>query len=167
MLVVPAALLGVYVYDKHRQVTAALQDLAPRYARLLGLQQQAAPLADLAQAAQAALEQRLYVAATDPGAVANEALQRARTALEEAGLSIEASQAAPAQDDGPLQRIGLNFTAEGDMAAIVAGLQKLQSSRPAIRVLKIAIRPAGLTPPSSNPRLKLQLNLAVWRQKAP
>ncbi|MDM7462908.1 MAG: type II secretion system protein GspM [Tepidimonas taiwanensis] len=166
-LIVPAGLLAGYVYQKHRQLTAALQDLAPRYARVLGMQEQAATLSDLAQSAQAALQQRLYVAATDPGVVANAALQRARTALEEAGLSIEASQAAPVQDDGALQRIGLNFTVEGDAAAIAAALQTLQSSRPAIRVLKFAIRPAGPTPPSSNPRLKLQLSLAVWRQKAP
>jgi len=165
-LLLPVGAGAFYLYQKHQQLDAALHDLAPRYARLAGLQQHAELIHQLAQSAQMALEQRMYVA-TEASAVANDALQRARAALEESGLSIEASQAGVPQDDGALQRVGLNLTVEGDIAAIVAGLQKLQASRPAIRVLKLSIRPAGLTPPSSNPRLKLQLVLAVWRQATP
>jgi general secretion pathway protein M len=167
IVLAPLAIVAAYVYQKHQNAQRMLDELQPRYARLLGLQQQAPALADAAQQAQAALDQRLYGPDADPGATANEALQRARTLLEEAGLGIEASQTSPAQDDGPLlQRIPLTLTAEGDMAAILAGLQKLHTATPAIRVVKLTLRPAGLAPPSSNPKLKLQLNLAVWRQKA-
>lgn len=167
LVLAPLAIGGAYVYQKHRYALGVLDDLQPRYARLLGLQQSADTLAQRAQLAQVALQQRLYPADADPGATANEALQRARALLEEAGLSIEVSQTAPVQDEGPaLQRIGLTFTAEGDMAAIVAGMQKLQAAQPVIGVLKTTIRPAGLTPPSSNPKLKVQLQLAVWKPRS-
>jgi len=167
IVLAPLALAVAYVYQKHQNAQRMLDELAPRHARLLGLHQQAPVLAAAAERARAALSQRLYGPDADPGAAANEALQRARSLLEEAGLGIEASQTSPAQDDGPLlQRIPLTFTAEGDMAAILAGLQKLHTASPAIRVVKLTLRPAGLAPPSSNPKLKLQLNLAVWRQKA-
>jgi general secretion pathway protein M len=167
IVLAPLVLAAAYVYQKHQDAQRMLDELQPRYARLLGLQQHAPALADAAEQAQAALSQRLYGPDADPGATANEALQRARSLLEEAGLGIEASQTSPAQDDGPLlQRIPLAFTAEGDLAAILAGLQKLHTASPAIRVVKLTLRPAGLAPPSSNPKLKLQLNLAVWRPKA-
>lgn len=163
---VPAA-VAWYVVGKHRWAQRNLDELAPQYARLAGLVEHASALEERAQQAQAAVHLRLHGAEADAQALANETLQRVRGALEQAGVAIESSQTTPAQDEGPIQRVGANVVAEGDLPAVARALAQLRAQQPPIHVVRLTLRTMGPVPPNSNPRLKVQLQVAAWKVHQP
>lgn len=167
LLILGGPLLAVawYVAGKHRFAQRNLEELAPRYARLQGIVDQQAAWAERADQAAAALALRVLPASEDPQAATNEWLQRVRSALEAQGMSIESSQAEAPQDDGPLRRLGMTLVVDGDLPALARALSHLRGLQPPMHVLRMALRTTGPVPPNSNPRLKIQLQLAVYQQR--
>ena len=101
LLAVPLAVLmglGVYAFQKYRWASQQLADLEPRYARMLGLQQQQAGIEEALAQQRAQLGQYAYPASTEGTQAGNAALQQVRGLMTSAGMLISSAQALPARE---------------------------------------------------------------------
>ncbi|TSE20193.1 Type II secretion system (T2SS), protein M subtype b [Tepidimonas alkaliphilus] len=167
LLGLPPAGVAWYVAGKHRFAQRNLDDLAPRYARLAGVVEQQDALAARAAQAAEALTLRVLPADGDPQALTNDWLQRARNIMEQNGLAIESSQALAPQDLGPLRLLSMTVIADAELNAVGRVLAQLRSQQPPMHVVRFSARTTGPVAPNSNPRLKVQMQLAVYQQRLP
>lgn len=164
ILALPFVAAGMYVYHKHQWAQERLDELEPRYARLLGLEASRDNLAQAHTQAQALMAQYVYLAEQDSNQAGNEAQQRVRSILTAAGLDIASSQVLEAKEDKGFERIPLAVRAEGELAAVQAALAGLAEQMPAILIDNISVRGQG-APVKSVQRLSIQLGLAVLRRQ--
>ena len=122
VLLLPLALLGGYVMQKHQWAEQRMAELEPRYARLLGLEAQKADIDAALLQTLALLSQYVYPAAQDAAQTGNAAQQRVRDIFSSAGLQILSSQVLPAKKEKGFDRIPLSVRAEGDMLAVQSAL---------------------------------------------
>ena len=79
LVLLPLALGAGYVWRKHQWAQSELDRIAPRYARLLGLEQHGPQINERLEAIQQQLVQYVYPAKMDATQVGNDAQQRAPT----------------------------------------------------------------------------------------
>ncbi len=164
LLALPFIAAGMYVHQKHQWAQKRLDELEPRYARLLGLEASRDNLAQAQAQAHSLLARYVHPAEQDSNQAGNEAQQRIRSILSAAGLDIASSQVLEAKEDKGFERIPLAVRAEGELAAVQAALAGLAEQMPAILVDTISVRGQG-APVKGVQRLSVQLSLAVLRKQ--
>lgn len=168
VLLLPFLALGWYVVHKHQWAQARLEELEPRYARLLGLEAQRPDIAAALAQADAARAQYTYPAAQDANQSGNAAQQRIRDIFSSAGLQVISSQVMPPKDEKGFDRIPITVRAEGEMLAVQSALAVLSNQVPVIIINELEILlPGGLsnTNPKVAPRLAASFNLSVLRER--
>lgn len=139
------ALLVVFawlvLWNLHQANRRDIEDIEPRVARLLGLQQAAKTLAEQSRQADTLLVQLALPASLPTNQAATELMQRLRQIAEKSGLVMQGSQALPIVERGDHQLIPVSITAQGSIDGLVDLLANLQSVRPIIRIERLTVRP--------------------------
>lgn len=164
LLALPLMLVGIYVYQKHHWAENRLDELEPRYARLLGLEANSDGLAKAQAQGQSLIAQYVYPQEQDTNQTGNTVQQRIRGILVAAGLDIASSQVLPAKEEKGFERIPLSVRAEGEMVALQAALTGLAAEKPAILIDTLVVQGYGAPNKSGVQRLSVQLNLSVLRR---
>lgn len=169
LALVPLALAGWYIAQRHAYAEQRLEELEPRYARLLGLEAQKAEIdAALARAGEARA-QYIYPAGQDASQTGNAAQQKIRDILGAAGLQVSSSQVLPAKDDKGFDRIPLSVRAEGDMLSVQSALAVLGSQMPLLLIDDLDIQVVGAfgnLDPKAVPRLSVAFGLSILRERS-
>ena len=165
VMALPLILLGGYIVQKHQWAQARIAELEPRYARLLGLEQQGSDIEAALARAQAARAQNLYPADQEAAQAGNAAQQRIRDIFPGAGLQISSSQVLPAKAEKGFDRIPVSVRAEGDLLALQSALMVLGSQVPIIVIdeMEIQVRSA---PPNVEPHLAVLFNVSVLKGRS-
>lgn len=159
---------AIFVLQKHNAAAQRIADAEPRYARLLGLQQQSAELDAAVQYSKRLRAQYVYPATEDAAQTGNAAQQRIRDIFSGAGLQIVSSQVLPAKVEKSVERIPLSVRVEGDLLALQSALAVISSQSPAIFLDDMDVQSQGFGNPRSAvaPRLAIQFSLSVLREPA-
>ncbi len=161
----PLFFLASYVASKHAAARAVLEQLEPRFARLLGLRASADKMdAELNLLGQR-MSQFVYPMEMDATQAGNEAQQRVRSVLTTAGLTVVSSQVLPTKVEQGFERISLSVRAEGELIHLQAALAVLPSLTPVVLVDGINIQVVGLQRADKPQRLGTELKLSVLHRK--
>ena len=163
ILLLPLVGGGLAVWFKHQQLQAGLNDLQPRFARLMGIVNHRADLQALGSKVNAALTRLTYPASQDMTEAGNDAQQRIRSLFADSHLDIISIQVVPAKDEGPFNRITINLRVEGDLSSIYSALDKLVSMTPSVMLDSMSLQTIGAVRPASIQRLGGQFSLSVFR----
>ena len=168
LVLVPVSLAGLWIYGRHQAAQEALDTLAPRYARLLGMRDQEDEIRQaLVQVAEIKAK-HVYPGELDATQTGNGMQQRLRTMLDAAGLSVVSSQVKPVTDDGAYERISVAMTAEGEWSAIQLALVALKDLSPTVWLddLEISLQGSLLSnDPKAVPKLSAQVTFSILRSK--
>lgn len=167
-MLLPFIVLGGYMAQKHQWAQERLDELRPRYARLLGLEVQRADIAATLARADAARAQYTYPATQDANQAGNSAQQRIRDIFTSAGLQVNSSQVLPPKDEKGFDRIPVVVRVEGEMLAVQSALAVLSSQTPVIVINDLDVQlPGGLAnaSPKFAPRLTVTFSLSVLRER--
>jgi len=119
-----------------------IDTLEPRIARLLGAIQVQDELVAAAASAESTLDNLVYPAGDDPGAVSASLQKNVRELMSGAGLVVADSQIESARREGPFEVIGLAVSVTGSMKSVDAALNELVSYTPLLLVTDITMTPA-------------------------
>ncbi len=164
LVLLPIALGMGYVWRKHQWAQGELERIAPRYARLAGLQQ-AQQLDERLATAQGHLAQYVYPAGVDATQAGNDAQQRVRAVLGAAGLTVVSSQVLPTKTDKGFERISLAVRVEGELIHLQSALAVIPSLTPVVLIDGMNIQVVGVQRADRPQRLAVQLNLSVLHAK--
>lgn len=168
VMLLPFIALGWYVAHKHQWAQARLEELEPRYARLLGLEAQRPEIVAALVQADAARALYTYPASQDANQSGNAAQQRIRDIFSGAGLQVISSQVMPPKDEQSFDRIPITVRAEGEILAVQSALAVLSNQVPVIFINELEILlPGGLSNvnPKVAPRLAVSFSLSVLRER--
>lgn len=165
-LLIPVCLVVLFVFQKHQAAQQYLADIEPRYARMLGLQQQSAALDAALEQVKAQRSAYVRPATDDAAQTGNAAQQHVRDIFSSAGLQIISSQVLPAKAEKDVERIPLSVRAEGDLLSLQAALVGLSGHTPAILLDAINVQSQnfGNEIEKKPTRLSIQFNLSVLRE---
>ena len=161
ILALPLLLGAGYIWRKHQWVASELERIAPRYARLEGLQAQAEPLQEQRAALQTQLAQYVYPAAFDATQAGNDAQQRVRDVLSSAGLTVVSSQVLPLKQEQGFDRIALSVRVEGELLSLQSALAVLPGLTPVVLLDGLNIQVVGAQRADKPQRLAAQLDLSA------
>ena len=164
-LLLPLILLGWYVAQKHHSAQSQITQVAPRHARLLGMQQHADDLDTALTQARALLGQYAYASSQDVSQAGNDAQQRIRSIFTAAGLDIVSSQVLAPKPDTPFDRIPLTVRAEGQLLTLQTALIGLENQTPAILIEGFSVNTIGAVKAETPQRLAILFNLSVLREQ--
>lgn len=164
-ILLPLALGAGYVWRKHQWAQGELERIAPRYARLAGLQQDAGKIDERLESVRQQLAQYVYPAEMDATRVGNDAQQRVRSVLSSAGLTVVSSQVLPTKAEQGFERIALSVRVEGELIHMQSALAVIPSLNPVVLVDSINAQVVGVQRADRPQRLAVQLNLTVLRAK--
>lgn len=165
-LLLLAALATVAVWlvlRVHQGAQRQLDDIEPRFARMLGLIEQRAALEKAATDAGAELARHSYPAARDVSQAGNDAQQRARDVFAKAGMDVISSQVLAAREGRRFDRVPVSLRLEGDMAALQAALAALPAQTPTLYVEGFTVQGAPSPRNEAEVRLGVQIDLYVLR----
>lgn len=131
----------LYFWMLRQAYVDEIATVQPRTARLLGMVENEASLAEAGAAAERALTEVAHAAKGDPAATAA-ALQRdVRRLMTEAGLSISGSQVLDSRSGDGYDQLRLDITAEGNINALDEALLQLEQMRPLVFVEVLRVKP--------------------------
>ncbi|XAH22995.1 type II secretion system protein GspM [Xylophilus sp. GW821-FHT01B05] len=165
LLLLPVGVGIYYVASKHAELTGSIDQIEPRYARLLGLEASRPKLEAAETSARATLEKFTYPAGQDATQAGNDAQQKIRAVLTAAKLDISSSQVLAPKADGDMERIPISVRAEGELLALQAALVGLGSQNPAILIDRVNIQASSYLRPEVS-RLMVQFSFYVLRARS-
>lgn len=168
LLLLPLLGAGWYVAHKHAWARERLEQLAPRYARLLGLEAQRSDLQAARQRATGAYAQYVYPPAADEAQTGNQLQQKVRDIFSAAGLQTISSQVLPAKQDQGFDRVTLAVRTEGEIIGVQSALAVLGNQQPLIMIDELTIQVLGglnNLNPKFAPKLSAQFTLSVLRER--
>ena len=141
ILALPLSLGLWWWWGKHQSWQNSLERQEAIYARLLGMQAQQDDIAQTLQQASRHSALYLYPAQGEPEAIANDALQQLRSALDRVGVQVSSSQVKVLPQDEALsyQRLELLLNLEGKWSDIQLALAALRDIRPLLWIDKVQI----------------------------
>lgn len=164
LVLLPLLFGAGYVWRKHHWAQAELERIAPRYARLAGLQE-APQLDERLAAARQRLAQYVYPADMDATQAGNDVQQRVRAVFSAAGLTVVSSQVLPTKMEHGFERISLAVRVEGELVHLQSALAVLPSLSPAVLVDGMNAQVVGVQRADRPQRLAVQFNLSVLHAK--
>ncbi len=154
---------GQYIVSKHLWATQRLEEIEPRYARLLGLRDAGAQLEEALKQARAALPKLGFTADRDAAQVGNDLQQLARRALQTAGLSVASSQVLAPRGEAGFERVGVTLQAEGALSGVQLALAALQAEAPRMTFDSLLLQSTGRFADDGTPIVSCRLTLTVLR----
>lgn len=168
LLMVPVVAGGLYVLHLHQSAQSKLSDMEPRYARLLGLDEQRGEItAALAQAKDAQVRY-VYPDTQDATMAGNAAQQRIREILSNSGLQISSSQVLLPKPVKGYERIPISVRAEGEWLAVQSALAVFSTQLPVILIDEFEVQVLGglgNTPPKFQPKLAVNFVFSILRER--
>ena len=158
-----ALLAGQFVVRKHLWGLEMLEQIEPRYARLLGLRDTAGKLDEVLKASRTALSRLGYPADRDAAQVGNDLQQVARKALQSAGLSVSSSQVLSPRSEAGFERVSVSLQGEGALSGVQVALAALQTESPRIMLDSLVLQATGKTADDGTPIVSCRLTVAVLR----
>lgn len=170
VVLLPILLAGQFVWAKHVQLEKSLEDIRPRYARLLALEQQKDELQQTLTQAQKLQSTVLYPAQGEASQLGNSIQNSLRAALVKAGLSIASSQVKVETSSGEdhREKIQIHMTADGTITQVQLGLLALESVTPRVWMDELQINYRGSllnALPQVDPVLSVRMVLSVPRSR--
>lgn len=159
-------LIAQYVVQKHMWGVQTLEQIEPRYARLLGLRDTSTKLEEALKESRTALSRLGHPADRDAAQVGNDLQQVARRALQAAGLSITSSQVLAPRTDSGFERVSVSLQADGSLSGVQVALAALQSETPRILFDSVALQATGRTGDDGTPIVSCRLTVSVLRLQA-
>lgn len=156
-------LVGQYVVRKHVWAAERIEEIEPRYARLLGLRDAGPQLEDGLKQARAVLPRLGHAADRDAAQVGNDLQQLARRALQTAGLTVASSQVLPPRGEAGFERIGVTLQAEGALSGVQLALAALQAETPRMMFDSVLVQSTGRFAEDGTPVVSCRLTVAVLR----
>ncbi|MDD0839015.1 type II secretion system protein GspM [Curvibacter sp. HBC61] len=164
LLLAPVLALAAYVAYKHQWASEQMAQLEPRYARLLGLEQQRDKLQTLAQQSAALVAQYAYPESQEATQAGNDAQRRVRDVFAKARLEVMSSQVLPAKQEKQFDRIPVVVRYEGQLTALQSAFVALAADPgPAILVEGFTAQTIGVVKAETPQMLGGQINLYVLR----
>jgi len=154
---------GQYVVRKHLWAAQRLEEIEPRYARLMGLRDAGAQLEEELKQARAALPRLGFTADRDAAQVGNDLQQLARRALQTAGLSVTSSQVLAPRGEAGFERVGVSLQAEGALSGVQVALAALQAEAPRMTFDSVLLQSTGRFADDGTPIVSCRLTVAVLR----
>ena len=169
-VLLPIFLAGQFVWAKHVQLEKSLEDIRPRYARQLALEQQKDELQQTLTQAQKLQSSVLYPAQGEASQLGNSIQNSLRAALVKAGLSIASSQVKVEANSGEdhREKIQIHMTADGTISQLQLGLLALESVKPRVWMDELQINYRGSllnAMPQVDPVLSVRMVLSVPRSR--
>lgn len=164
-LLAPLAAGAWFVWQKNKIAHAKLDEIEPRYARMLGLSANANDLAKSVEQGNALLARHVYAATQDVTQVGNAAQQRSRDIFTTAGMDVVSSQILPVKASHGFEKIALAMRVEGSLMALQTGLATLVASQPTVWVEGYTVQTVGNVNANQPVRLTVALNLYVLKAK--
>lgn len=158
-----ALLAGQYVVRKHLWATERLEEIEPRYARLLGLQAAGPQLEESLKRARAVLPRLGHGPDRDAAQVGNDLQQLGRRALQAAGLSVTSSQVMPPRAEAGFDRIAVSLQGEGALSAVQVALAALQAETPPVLFDGVILQSTHRSADDGTPIVSCRLTLVVLR----
>lgn len=167
LLIVVAILVagGTYVVRKHLWAQAKLEEINPRYERLLGVLQTEDAMRQAAQRSAQLLQAYVYPASQDGAQIGTSIQQQLRSVFNGAGMTIQSSQVLPEAEDGSLLLIPLEVRLEGTLDGLRQALGALAEQRPLVQLRTLSIQRGHKANEFDPVRLRILARFAVWRQK--
>lgn len=158
---------GAYVFQKHRWAQDRLNELEPRYSRLLGLDAQRQDIAAALAKARTARTKYVYPASLEAAQAGNAAQQQIRDVLSSAGLQISSSQVLPPKAGKGFDRIPISVRAEGEWLAVQSALAVLSSQAPLVVIDEFEVQiigGLGNTIPKFHPKLAVYFAFSALKE---
>jgi general secretion pathway protein M len=162
-IVLLAVLAGQYVVRKHLWAREAIDQIEPRYARLLGLRDTTQQLEDALKVARAAVSRLGHPADRDAAQVGNDLQQVLRRALQAAGLTVASSQVLSPRGEAGYERILVSVQGEGSLSGVQVALAALQTETPRIAIDSLLLQATGRVAEDGTPIVSCRLTVAVLR----
>jgi len=162
-LLMIALLAGRYVVQKHIWGIETLEQIEPRYARLLGLRDTSGKLEEALKQSRAALSRLGYPADRDAAQVGNDLQQVARRALQTAGLAVTSSQVLSPRGESGFERVSVSVQAEGALSSVQIALAALQTETPRVMFDSVLLQATGRSADDGTPIVSCRLTVAVLR----
>ena len=160
-----ALLAGQYVLRKHLWAVETLEQIEPRYARLLGLRDTAEKLEEALKQSRTALSRLGYTSERDAAQVGNDMQQVVRRALQTAGLSVASSQVLSPRSESGFERISVSVQAEGALSGVQLALSALQTETPRMVFDSVVLQATGRNAEDGTPIISCRLTVAVLRSQ--
>jgi len=158
------ALVGAqHVVRQYRWSVETLEQVEPRYARLLGLRDASSRLEDTLRQSRSALSRLGYSADRDAAQLGNDLQQVVRRALQTAGLSVASSQVLAPRSEGGFERISVSVQAEGALSGVQVALAALQAETPRIAFDSVVLQSTARVADDGTPVVSCRLTMTVLR----
>jgi general secretion pathway protein M len=157
------SLAGQYVVRKYLWATETLEQIEPRYARLLGLRDTSGQLEEALKQSRAAVARLGHSAERDAAQVGNDLQQLVRRALQTAGLSVASSQVLAPRSESGFERVSVSVQAEGALSGVQVALAALQAETPRVAFDSVVLQATGRTAEDGTPIVTCRLTVAVLR----
>lgn len=155
--------VGQYVVTNHLWAADVLEQIEPRYARLLGLRDTGGQMEEALKQARASLSRLGHPADRDAAQVGNDLQQVARRALQTAGLTVASSQVLAPRGEAGFERIAVSLQAEGPLGAVQVALAALQGETPRVTFDSLALQATRRAADDGTPIVSCSLTVSVLR----
>ena len=165
LVLAPFAMGGLYVWQKHEAALEKMAQWEPRHARLQGILTQQNDFATANQLAQSLLNVFVYPAEADGTKVANEAQQRIKSALEQAGFRVESIRVSEGVESGDFLRLKVSARLDGNINHLFRALLLLREQNPVLIVDAMRFNNEGPLLKASVQSITGQMDFTVLRAK--
>lgn len=165
ILLIGLIALANNVVQRHLFAQNIIDDLTPRYERLLGIEASAKDMQSLTQSSLELLQAYAYPASREPSQIGTDIQQKLRSAFADQRMSIQSSQVLPEEEDGALMAVPVELRMEGNIQGLRNALASLAAQRPLIQLRSISLqkgRKANVNTPIS---LSIQAKFFAWRER--
>lgn len=166
-LIVLAALvvLTTNVIQRHLFAQNMLDEITPRYERLLGIEASANDMQGLTQRSNSLLTAYAYPASREASQIGTDIQQKLRTAFAGQNMSIQSSQVLPEEEDGALMAVPVELRIEGNLLGLRNAFAALSTQRPLIQLRSITIQKGRKLNANTPVLLTIQAKFFAWRER--
>lgn len=165
IVLVALVALASNVAQRHLFAQNMLDEITPRYERLLGIQASANDMQGLTQRSNDLLKAYAYPSSREATQIGTDIQQKLRTAFAGQGMSIQSSQVLPEEEDGALMAVPVELRIEGNIQGLRNALATLSSQRPLIQLRAITIQKGRKLNVNSPVLLTIQAKFFAWRER--
>ncbi len=157
--------VGAVVYNKHFWLEGQLATIEPRFARLTGLNDAQAQIADALQRAQAVVQRHAHVSELDSTQLGNDILSRVKQVLVAARFDVGSTQVLVEGEHAGYEKITLVIKGEGDINSLMGALSGIYEQTPSIVLDSFSVQSTGFATQYAPQRVGAQFSLFVLRGK--